>query len=742
MNHDPMRYFTLVLVLAASTALAQTPRLAQAEWFVGNDPGEGLGTAMQVADGQWDQALEQVLGTVSNASLGDQVLSVRVKGANGYWSNVFRSVVHVNAPITARQVKVAQGEYFWDNDPGVGSATPLLAADGNFNDALEQVIGSDNTITPGAHRLFVRVKAADNTWSAVFTQVVQVNTPLTARNVRVQQGEFFFDSDPGEGNATPLLAFDGDWNAALEQGIGGAASPAEGDHLLYIRMRAADGQWSNEYKTVLHVSPAIAMRDIRVQAAEYFWGTDPGEGAGLPMLAFDGDFDSALEQADIASNGATLGDNLLGVRVVGADGNWSAVFRSVVHVGPALSLHDVHVQQGEFFFDSDPGEGNGTVLTAFNGAWDEALEEGLADAPSPAVGNHLLYVRMRGADGQWSNEYTTVLHVSAPLAARPVAVQSGEYYWDADPGAGNGLPLYAEDGDFDEALETAVRGTTDELVAGPHVLGVRMLGSDGGWSAPFRQVVNVTAPTAQPLPIALSAFLQGPMTSATTMSDGLRSAGVIPLTEPFTALGFTHVGSGGETIDASVLTNPMYGNVVDWVFVELRAKDDPTHVVHTQCGLLRTDGSIWSTTGFTSIAFDALPGDYYVAVRHRNHLGVMTAAPVALSSSGAALDLRLPSTPVFGVNARASAFGRSALWSGNTNANGTIAYTGNGNDRDPILIAVGSTTPNNVVNNVYSTRDVNMNGQVKYTGSGNDRDPILVNVGSTTPNNVRNEQLP
>lgn len=720
---------------------AQSPRLAQAEWFIGNDPGQGLGTAMQVVDGQWDQALERVISTVSIAALGDLVISVRVKGANGYWSNVFRTVLHVNAPIAARQVRVAQGEYFWDNDPGNGSATPLLAADGNFNDALEQVIGNDNTITPGAHRLFVRVKAADNTWSALFTQVVQVNTPLTARDIHVQQGEYFFDSDPGEGNATPLMAFDGDWNAALEQSIGSAASPAEGDHLLYIRVRAADGQWSNEYKNVLHVSPAIAMRAIHVQAAEYFWGADPGEGAGLPMLAFDGDFDSALEQADIASNGATLGDNLLGVRVCGADGSWSAAFRSVVHVGPVLTLRDVHVQQGEFFFDSDPGEGNGAVLTAFNGAWDEALEQGLADVPTPEVGDHLLFVRMRGADGQWSNEYKTVLHVSAPLPARPVAVQSGEYYWDVDPGAGNGLPVFAEDGAFDEALETAIHGITDGLAAGPHLLGVRMLGSDGGWSAVFRQVVNVTVPIEQALPIALSAFLQGPMTSATAMSDGLRSIGVIPLTEPFTALGFTHVGSGGETIDASVLTNAMYGNVVDWVLVELRAKDDPANVVHTQCGLLRTDGSVWSTSGYTNLSFNAPPGDYYVSVRHRNHLGVMTAAPVALSSSGASLDLRSPSTPTYGNSAQALAFGRTALWCGDVNADGLVKYTGGNNDRDPILVAIGGSTPNNVATG-YLSVDVNMDGAVKYTGANNDRDPILVNTGSTTPNNVRSAQLP
>ncbi len=55
---------------------------------------------------------------------------------------------------------------------------------------------------------------------------------------------------------------------------------------------------------------------------------------------------------------------------------------------------------------------------------------------------------------------------------------------------------------------------------------------------------------------------------------------------------------------------------------------------------------------------------------------------------------------------------------------------------------MGSTTPNNVIGKAYSTRDVNLNGEVKYTGSGNDRDPILINVGSTTPNNTRVQQLP
>ncbi|MBV6404029.1 MAG: hypothetical protein IT228_04295 [Flavobacteriales bacterium] len=68
------------------------------------------------------------------------------------------------------------------------------------------------------------------------------------------------------------------------------------------------------------------------------------------------------------------------------------------------------------------------------------------------------------------------------------------------------------------------------------------------------------------------------------------------------------------------------------------------------------------------------------------------------------------------------------------------ADTIEGPAKDPSEVA--GVTPNNVVNNVYSAHDVNMNGQVKYAGPNNDRDPILVNIGGTTPNSTRTEQLP
>ena len=53
----------------------------------------------------------------------------------------------------------------------------------------------------------------------------------------------------------------------------------------------------------------------------------------------------------------------------------------------------------------------------------------------------------------------------------------------------------------------------------------------------------------------------------------------------------------------------------------------------TRTALLQHDGDMVGFDGVSPIAFDAAPGGYAIAIRHRNHLGVMTAAGIALTSS-------------------------------------------------------------------------------------------------------------
>lgn len=245
--------------------------------------------------------------------------------------------------------------------------------------------------------------------------------------------------------------------------------------------------------------------------------------------------------------------------------------------------------------------------------------------------------------------------------------------------------------------------------------------------------------------VNIKVLLEGPYQGAGLMSDALRTSSLLPTSEPYTAMGFTQTGGGGgETVNASVFTTTGDNAIVDWVLVELRNATTPSQVMSTRCGLLQKDGDIVGPDGVSSLVLSALPGNYYVAVRHRNHLGIMTGSAVALSGSAASIDFRQSATPTWGTQARKDLGGLWGMWCGNVFRDGTassLKYTGSSNDRDPILTAVGGTTPTAVVSG-YMREDVNLSGQVKYTGSTNDRDPILVNIGSTTPTATRLEQLP
>lgn len=264
---------------------------------------------------------------------------------------------------------------------------------------------------------------------------------------------------------------------------------------------------------------------------------------------------------------------------------------------------------------------------------------------------------------------------------------------------------------------------------------------DTGFSSDHLPVVSDFSFGASVVRVSAKANLQGPF-DGVSMDDDLRSLGIVPTVEPFTALGFTHVGGGGEVVDPAVFNISGANAIVDWIMLELRDKNDNTQVIATRSALIQRDGDIVDVDGIAPVVFEASAEDYFVAVRHRNHLGVISNTAIPLSPISIVLDFSDGSVPVYGSEALVDVAGSKCLWMGNVNADDRLKYIGSANDRDEVLVAIGGSVPTNSLTGVYHSADLNLDGVVKYTGSANDRDPILVNVGGSVPTVTRLEQLP
>lgn len=251
---------------------------------------------------------------------------------------------------------------------------------------------------------------------------------------------------------------------------------------------------------------------------------------------------------------------------------------------------------------------------------------------------------------------------------------------------------------------------------------------------------GVQQPDAAGLRVHLRVLLDGAWRAdAGLMLDSLRAQGLLPMQEPYTSLGFAV--SGPLSCDPAVFLVTGADAITDWVLVELRRAADPTTVLEVRAALLQRDGDVVTVDGVSPLRFNRAAEACHLAVRHRNHLGVLGAAAIQAGAASVDLDLSLPTTVTFGTNAQKPANGRQLLWAGNVNGDTQLKYTGESNDRDPILTAIGGIVPTNTTTG-YRLEDVNLDGAVKYTGGNNDRDLLLSNVGGVVPTNIRNEQLP
>jgi hypothetical protein len=233
--------------------------------------------------------------------------------------------------------------------------------------------------------------------------------------------------------------------------------------------------------------------------------------------------------------------------------------------------------------------------------------------------------------------------------------------------------------------------------------------SSESWSSPA--MATVTATSAQITGVTsfsdfaigeaaviaqLKVFLQGPF-SGGSMSTALNTARVIPLSEPYNTSPWNY--TGGESVTS------IPSGVVDWVLVELRTGTPSSTKVATRAAFVESDGSVVDLDGTSPVGFTGVPaGNYYIVIRHRNHLAIMSASAEALSSSSSLYDFTTSQSRAYGSSPMVLVGGTSyAMYAGDGNQSGIVTAT----DANAVFGSLNSSG--------YTLNDINLSAIVTAT---------------------------
>jgi hypothetical protein len=169
--------------------------------------------------------------------------------------------------------------------------------------------------------------------------------------------------------------------------------------------------------------------------------------------------------------------------------------------------------------------------------------------------------------------------------------------------------------------------------------------------------------------VNVKVFLEGPYSGSGTMTTTLNTNNLIPLNSNSAYSGATY-GYAPTTVASIPNTS-----IVDWVLLELRTGTGSGTKVATRAVFLKNDGTLLDSTGASPVYFTGLSaGNYYIVLRHRNHLAIMSANAISLSGSSSLYNFTTAQTQAYGTNPMKALTGGSfGMIAGDANQDGFIS---------------------------------------------------------------------
>lgn len=223
------------------------------------------------------------------------------------------------------------------------------------------------------------------------------------------------------------------------------------------------------------------------QRAEYYFGEDPGHGKATQIdISTDGNFtiNTSISQLQ-------LGVNRVFFRVM-ESGKWSQTTnRSIYRIGTELGYFNTEIIAGEYFWNSDPGYGNGTAInvTSLSDNGYCIITETIS-CKGLASEYNLLSMRVKTADGMWS--ITESVKVWIPVIGEK-NIDALDYYWDDNyPGDAGGTALSFITLDDGSVAVIDYNLPFNDVSYGAHTLNIRALNA-GRWTVIHSEDICVNA---------------------------------------------------------------------------------------------------------------------------------------------------------------------------------------------------------------------------------------------------------
>lgn len=239
--------FSTVTLMAA----AQDTSVIKMEYFVDTDPGVGHATSMNVpasADVTFPFTVN-----LTGYSTGYHKLYIRTRDNLGRWSLTAKRNIEVLPAQT--QNNVVSGEYFIDQDPGFGAGTPINVSTPDTM-VFQSFTSTLSGLAEGFHKLYGRFRDTYGNWSQTFRRNIEV---IKDENNEVVNGEYFFKTDNGFGNCSPVVFATPSADGTFTFNIPAAQIPANAD-TLFVRVRDdMESRWSLTRLTIVNTALPLTL---------------------------------------------------------------------------------------------------------------------------------------------------------------------------------------------------------------------------------------------------------------------------------------------------------------------------------------------------------------------------------------------------------------------------------------------------------------------------------------------------